>query len=307
MTQIGIMIEGQDGLTWARWQRLLSAAEDLGFQCVFRSDHYSNANPPDKESLELWVSLTYAATHTRHIEFGSLVAPVTFRHPALTTRMAAAVDDLSSGRLVLGLGAGWNEHEHKQFGVPFYDRKTRFEMFEDALEITTLLLDSESSVSYDGKHFSLDNAILLERPRRRTPVLIGGNGQNKTLGYVAKYAQEWNAVFSSPENVTANNAHLDELLTANGRQPQDVKRSLMHGVVYGHEDELEAKAEDLYGGTLDYVRGRGMFVGRGQELVDHIGRFVNAGVERFMLQWLDMDDLDGLDGLAHDVLPAFSS
>jgi F420-dependent oxidoreductase-like protein len=306
MTQIGIMIEGQDGLNWSRWQKLLNAAEDLGFQCVFRSDHYSNASPPDKDSLELWVSLTYAATHTRRIEFGSLVAPVTFRHPAMTTRMAAAVDDLSGGRLVLGLGAGWQEREHQQFGVPFYDRKTRFEMFEDALEVTTRLLDSNSTVSYSGKHFSLDNAILMERPQRRLPVLIGGNGQNKTLGYVAKYAQEWNAVFSTPENVKANNARLDALLQANGRKPKDVKRSLMHGVIYGYDDELPSIANDLYSGTVDYARGRGMIVGKGQAIVDQVGKFVDAGVERFMLQWLDMDNFDGLEALANDLLPAFS-
>jgi F420-dependent oxidoreductase-like protein len=307
MTQIGIMLEGQDGLNWKHWQTLLQAAEDLGFQCVFRSDHYSNAQPPDKDSLELWVSLTYAASHTKRIEFGSLVAPVTFRHPALTTRMAAAVDDLSGGRLVLGLGAGWNEHEHSQFGVPFYDRVTRFEMFEDALEITSRLLDSNEHVSYEGKHFSLKDAILLERPQRRLPILIGGNGPNKTLGYVAKYAQEWNAVFSSPENVKANNARLDELLQANGRLPKDVKRSLMHGVVYGFDHELETKAGELYGGTVEYARGRGMLVGRGQALVDLIGSYVDAGVERLMLQWLDYDDMDGLEAFAKDVLPAFNS
>src|SRR5215813_13163839 len=103
MTQIGLMLEGQAGLTWTRWQRLLQAAESLGFQCMFRSDHYS-IRAPYQESLEAWVSLTYAASHTNRIEFGTLVSPITFRHPALLTRMAAAVDDLSAGRLVLGLG-----------------------------------------------------------------------------------------------------------------------------------------------------------------------------------------------------------
>ncbi|MBZ0289649.1 MAG: LLM class flavin-dependent oxidoreductase, partial [Anaerolineae bacterium] len=97
MTQIGIMIEGQNGLNWPRWRRILQVAEDSGYQCVFRSDHFTNNQPPELDSLELWVSLTYAASHTRRIEFGSLVAPVTFRHPALTVRMAAAVDDLSQG------------------------------------------------------------------------------------------------------------------------------------------------------------------------------------------------------------------
>src|SRR5574341_1760325 len=118
MMQIGLMIEGQDGLNWSRWQRILQAAEDLGFQCVFRSDHFTNASPPDKDALELWVSLTYAAGHTQRIEFGSLVCPVTFRHPAMTVRMAAAVDDLSGGRLVLGLGVGGQEREHTKFGAP---------------------------------------------------------------------------------------------------------------------------------------------------------------------------------------------
>jgi F420-dependent oxidoreductase-like protein len=301
------MLEGQNGLNWKHWKNILQAAETLGFQCVFRSDHYSNSNPPDRDSLELWVSLTYAATHTQRIEFGSLVAPVTFRHPAMTVRMAAAVDDLSGGRLVLGLGTGWQEREHKQFGVPFYDRKTRFEMLQDALEMTTRLLDSQIPVSYSGKHFTLENAILLARPQRRLPILIGGNGQHKTLGFAANYAQEWNAVFTTPDAVSANNTRLDDLLHANGRQPRAVKRSLMHGLVYGADHELAGKAAALYRMTPEQARERSMFVGKGQALVDHIGRYVDAGIERFMLQWLDYDDVDGLAALANDIIGVFNN
>src|SRR5215468_9516603 len=128
MTAIGLMVEGQLGLTWDRWRRLLEAAEALGYQCVFRSDHFLEPQPPDMESLEAWTSLTYAAASTSRIEFGTLVSPVTFRHPAMLVRQAAAIDDLSSGRLVFGMGAGWQEREHHNFGVPFYDRKTRHEM-----------------------------------------------------------------------------------------------------------------------------------------------------------------------------------
>ena len=126
MTQIGIMIEGQDGLNWPRWQRILQTAEDCGYQCVFRSDHFTNAAGPDKDSLEVWISLAYAASHTQRIEFGPLVTPVTFRHPAMNLRYATAVDDLSGGRLVYGLGAGWQGREHQKFGVPFHDFSTRF-------------------------------------------------------------------------------------------------------------------------------------------------------------------------------------
>ena len=228
MTQIGLMLEGQAGLTWARWQRLLKAAEDYGFQCMFRSDHFT-IGPPDEESLETWVSLTYAASHTKRIEFGTCVSPVTFRNPALLTRMAASIDDLSSGRLVLGLGAGWHEREHKQFGIPFYDKSTRMEMLEDALEVTTKLLKSDMPVSYSGKHFSLDEAILLPRPQRPggPRVLIGGNGPTKTMPMAAKYADEWNAVFLPVSQAKERNQLMDNLLATNGRKPSDVKRSLM--------------------------------------------------------------------------------
>ncbi|MCA9873302.1 MAG: LLM class flavin-dependent oxidoreductase, partial [Anaerolineales bacterium] len=109
MIEVAIMVEGQNGLNWPRWQRLATAVEDLGFAGLYRSDHYTNSRPPDLDSLELWVSLTWLATHTRRIEFGPLVSPVSFRQPTMTARMASAVDDLSHGRLTLGLGAGWQE------------------------------------------------------------------------------------------------------------------------------------------------------------------------------------------------------
>ena len=114
MTQIGIMIEGQEGLNWPRWKRILQTAEDCGYQSVFRSDHFTNPVGEDKDSLELWISLAYAASHTKSIEFGPLVAPITFRHPSMNVRYAASIDDLSGGRLVYGMGAGWQDREHQE-------------------------------------------------------------------------------------------------------------------------------------------------------------------------------------------------
>ena len=313
MTQIGIMIEGQDGLNWDRWIRLLRLAEDSGFQCVFRSDHYTNAGPPDKDSLELWVALTYAASHTARIEFGPLVTPVTFRHPTMTVRMAAAVDDLSGGRLVLGLGAGWQDREHKKFGVPFYDFPTRFDMFQEALELTTLLLESDEPVNYLGKHFSLEEALLLPRPARRggPPILIGGNGPKRTLPLVAKYAAEWNAVYLPLALYGERTVQLNEMLEQNGRKPGEVKRSLMTGTVFARDDTgLETALDDRskragqeY--TVDDLMSRGLIVGTPSMWVDQIGKYVEAGVERFMLQWLDLDDLEGLEIIANKILPHF--
>jgi F420-dependent oxidoreductase-like protein len=307
VTQIGIMIEGQNGLNWSRWGRILQSAEDFGYQCVFRSDHFTNAQPPEMDSLELWVSLVYAASHTRRIEFGSCVAPVTFRHPAMTVRMAAAVDDLSNGRLVLGLGAGWNTYEHHKFGVPFPERNVRFEMFTDALEITARLLLSDGPVSYAGKHYSLDDAILLPRPKRPggPTILIGGNGPERTLPLVAKYADEWNAVFIPLDTYKARTARLDELLAQHGREPRDVKRSLMTQVVFAKDEAaLQARAAAEGVSVADAVA-RGLIVGTASQIVDQLGRFVEAGVERFMLQWIDLDDIDGLEAMARDVLPHF--
>jgi F420-dependent oxidoreductase-like protein len=305
MTQIGIMIEGQQGLNWTRWQRILQAAEDFGYQCVFRSDHFTDPFPPDYDSLELWVSLTYAAIHTRRIEFGPLVVPTTFRHPSMTVRMAAAVDDLSGGRLVLGMGAGWNEREHTQFGVPFHDFKTRFAMLTDALEITTHLLHDAVPVSYSGQHFALNEAVLLPRPARPggPPILIGGNGPTRTLPLVVKYAREWNAVYLPLPVYRERSQQLNELLTQAGRQPGDVKRSLMTQVVFGQDDTaLKAKLEDRDAqGMIE----NGLIVGTPSAVVDQIGRWVEAGVERFMLQWLNQDDIAGLEHMARDVLPHF--
>jgi F420-dependent oxidoreductase-like protein len=308
MTQIGIMIEGQEGLNWSRWQRLLQAAEDFGYQCVFRSDHFVNSNPPDKDSLELWVALTYAASHSKRIEFGSLVAPTTFRHPSMTVRMAAAVDDLSDGRLILGLGAGWNEREHHTFGIPFYDRKRRYEMLTDALEITTRLLASDDPVSYQGKHYSLDGAILLPRPKRKTPLLIGGNGPTRTLPLAAQYADEWNGVYIPLADYRERTRLLNDLLRQNGRGPSAVKRSLMTQIVFGKDDaaldaRLRARGHDR--SQVNELIGRGLIVGTSPAVIDQIGAFVEAGAQRFMLQWLDLDDIDGLEQIARDVLPHF--
>lgn len=309
MAQLGIMIEGQDGLNWERWIRTLNLAEDLGFQCVFRSDHFTNASGEDKDSLELWVSLTYAASHTTKIEFGPLVTPVTFRHPSMTVRMAAAVDDLSNGRLILGMGAGWQEREHKKFGVPFYDFPTRFSMFEEALEITKRLMESKEAVSYDGQYFPLEEAELLPHPKRRTPILIGGNGPKRTLPLVVRYADEWNAVYLPVDTYKERYAILDELLKSAGRKPESVKRSLMTGTVFARNDaDLKHKLDEISQRrgetvTVEALQAGGLIVGTPSMFVDQLNTYAEAGVERFMLQWLDQDDVQGLEILAKDVMP----
>lgn len=304
---VGIMLEGQMGLNWPRWQKMLQAAEDFGYQHVFRSDHFVNPNPPDQDSLELWVSLAYAASHTKRIEFGSMVAPVTFRHPVMTARMAAQVDDLSGGRLVLGLGAGWNEREHHDYGVPFYDKKTRFDMLEDALKITHHFFHNDAPLTYEGRHFSVHNAVLLPRPQRPggPPILIGGRGPKKSLPFAAKYAREWNA-FTNVNDFKTSNALLNDLIIQEGRKPEEVKRSVATRLVFGaNEADLRAKLEQMGVSGTDELWERGVTAGTASELVERLSLWQVAGVDRLLLQWLDLDDVASLEIIARDVLPHF--
>jgi alkanesulfonate monooxygenase SsuD/methylene tetrahydromethanopterin reductase-like flavin-dependent oxidoreductase (luciferase family) len=154
MVALSLMIEGQNGLTWPRWKRIVADAEALGFAGLYRSDHYTNASPPEKESLEMVVSLAYAADHTSRLRFGPLVAPLTFREPTMLARQAAALDDLSGGRMILGLGAGWSAREHRMFGFDLGDTAPRMDRLAEGLDVITRLLRSDEPVTYEGSTFS---------------------------------------------------------------------------------------------------------------------------------------------------------
>ncbi|MEX1143290.1 MAG: TIGR03560 family F420-dependent LLM class oxidoreductase [Anaerolineales bacterium] len=300
---LAIMIEGQDGLNWERWKWLAAAAEGLGFAGLYRSDHFTNSRPPEKDSLELWISLAYLATQTKRIQFGPLVTPFSFRHPALTARMAAAVDDLSGGRLHLGLGAGWQEREHDMFGLPLLNLPERMRRFKEGMDVVTTLLKSDAPVNYNGKYFQLQDAILLPRPQRPggPPILVGGNGQKRTLQIAAKYGAEWNAISLTPQDFRQHCERLDEFLLIEGRQPADVRRSLMTGVFIG--PERVARITKAAGKSAAEVRASGRLVGQAGEIVAQLGALAEAGCQRVMLQWLDQDDMLGLEEIASQVLP----
>lgn len=301
---IAIMIEGQNGLNWPRFQRIARAVEELGFAGLYRSDHFTNTEPPDIDSLELWVSLTWLAGHTERIEFGPLVTPVSFRNPVFTARMAKDVDDLSGGRLRLGVGAGWQEREHANFGFDLLDVPQRFARFEEGLKVITRLLRSDELVDFQGDYYHLHDAILMPRPQRPggPPIVIGGNGEQRTLPLVARYADEWNGVFLTPQRYLERSRRLDELLAAQGRPATALRRTLMTGLLFGRDEgELQSKLQAT-GRTAEELRGRGMVVGAGAAVVDQLGALAGAGVQRVMLQWMELDDIDGLEALARAVL-----
>ncbi len=307
MVEIAIMIEGQNGLNWSRWQKIALAVEELGFAGLYRSDHYTNPDPPDLDSLELWVSLTWLASHTKRIEFGPLVAPFSFRDPTMMARMACAVDDLSGGRLILGLGAGWQKREHTNYGWDLLDVPGRMARLEEGIEVVSSLLKSDEPSDFDGDYYRLNDAILLPRPQQKggPPILVGGNGPKRTLPLAAQYADEWNGVFISPAEFAERNELLDELLIKEGRQPQDLRRSIMLGAVFGrHDDGVKARNPSWF--KRDYsdeeLREMGFLVGTASDFKRQIEEYGNAGAQRVMIQWIDLDDLEGLRRLAVGVL-----
>ena len=304
MLEVAIMLEGQNGLNWPRWQKIVRLVEELGFVGLYRSDHFTNMNPPDKDSLELWVSLTWLACNTKRIEFGPLVTPFSFRHPALTARMASAVDDLSNGRLTLGLGAGWQEREHHLFGFDLLDIADRFDRLEEGLQVVTQLLKGDSPTSFNGKYFNLREATMFPRPQRSggPRILIGGVGQKRTPDLVARYADEWNAMFLTPEKFKMLNANLDQHLKREKRDPNSVRRSMMTGCFFAATDsELQRKIESR-DKTIEQLHQQGMVAGDASVVKDQLLELEASGLQRIMLQWLDLDDLAGLDALAKAVL-----
>ena len=318
MVAISMMVEGQDGVDWPLWQQLAAEVDSLGFAGLFRSDHFTNPAPPDKDSLELVVSLAYLATASRHIHFGPLVAPVSFRDPIMFARQAAALDDLSGGRMVLGLGTGWDPREHGLFGYALGDIPTRVARLEEALAVSRQLLHGDEPVTYEGRFYNLRNAALLPRPRRPggPPILVGGNGPKRTLPLAARYADIWNGVGLSVEDFRQRCAQLDDLLRAEGRQPGALRRTVARGVVFGlSEDEVNRKlnadppGDDAewtgksFAEKLPALSGNwGALAGTPDMIAEQIKAYGAAGADEMML-WLDPRNVDELRAFAREVLP----
>lgn len=308
MLEIALMIEGQDGLTWDHWKKIAQLCEDMGFVGLYRSDHYTNSNPPDKDSLELWISLAWLADNTQRIEFGPLVTPMSFRDPTMTARMARDVDDLSNGRLTLGLGAGWQEREHHNYGWDLLSVKERFVRCEEGVQIIQQFMNSEDPVTFEGKYYSVREASFLPRPNRPggPPILIGGNGPKLTLPMAAKYAAEWNSIYLLPDALSERNQILDQLLKEQGRKPADVRRSMMAGIEFGRDDnEVKEIVEKRTQGesSVEELAERGVVVGTTSQVVDQLGKLAEAGLQRIMLQWLVLEDLDRLETFAKEIIP----
>jgi alkanesulfonate monooxygenase SsuD/methylene tetrahydromethanopterin reductase-like flavin-dependent oxidoreductase (luciferase family) len=302
MAKVGIMIEGQEGLNWDRWRRICHDTDSLGFDSLRRSDHLiSLMHDPERDCIETWASLALAAEWTRRIQLGPMVSPMTFRLPAILAKMAAAVDVLSGGRVILGVGAGWNENEHTEFGIPFYTEKERFDHLEAGI---TALRDT----------WKKSNPKPVHNPM---PLLMGGKGRKRTIPLVAREASEWNVSRLDLDLYKQASADLDAECREIGRDPSSIRHSVMTGYIIGrNRSELLERAaqvsrvvQQLNGMTPDEViedRRHAWFVGTPSEIVEKMRGIAAMGVDLFMLQHFLLDDSDGLRLLASEVIPAVS-
>lgn len=288
MVQVGLMVEGQEGLDWRRWLRLGALAEELGLDSLHRSDHLTGIEGDSgRRVLSLWPSLAVLAASTGRIRLGPLVSPVTWHHPELFAMQALDVDELSGGRLDVGMGAGWFEAEHTRFGLPYPRYAERLALLDTAATVV------RSRWRGTGPH-----------------LLMGGKGP-RTLRVVARHAQEWNCSYVGAEELAAKSAALDEACRAEGRAPAEVARSVMVPAVVGRDDAQVQERIDAQRRTFASLprdlagwRAAGFVGGRPEQVVDQLRAFVAAGATRFMLQHNDLDDTDSVRLLAAEVLPA---
>lgn len=309
--RVGIMIEGQEGLTWERWLTLVHAAEDLGYESLCRSDHLTGlAGESRRPSLDTWTSLTVLATRTLRIRFGPMVSPITFYHPTLLAKMAAALDTLSLGRLDLGIGGGWNEHEHAMFGIPMPPLKERMDRLEYAAAHIRALGAGEP-VTLDQPYYPLRQAESYPLPSHgRLRLVVGGRGEKRTLRIVARFADEWNitridlAAFKHKRGVLA--AHC----AAFERDPDTIARSLMVPMAIGRTSaevtRRIAAARALFPALPEDSaawRAASFLAGSPEDIIDSLKVWEDAGMQRVLLQMLDQEDIAALELFAQAVLP----
>jgi alkanesulfonate monooxygenase SsuD/methylene tetrahydromethanopterin reductase-like flavin-dependent oxidoreductase (luciferase family) len=309
---ICLMIEGQEGLTWERWRRLARAAEDGGFESLFRSDHLTGLfGDPKRASLDTWASLTWLASSTSRIRFGPLVCPLTFHHPALLAKRAAAVAELSGGRLDLGIGAGWHEGEHAMFGVPFPPLTERMDRLECGARAIRALWQGRPATLAQPYYPLRDAESYPLPPGGRVPLIVGGGGEKRTLPIVAACADEWNTTRITREEYPAKSGVLEKYCRAAERDPASIRRSLMVPYIVGRDarerDARLASARRIFPRVPETEaawRSAGFLFGEPAQIVDELRRWEKVGVTRVMLQTLDMEDFAAIELLAREVVPA---
>jgi F420-dependent oxidoreductase-like protein len=311
--RVCLMIEGQEGVTWEDWMRLARLAEELGFEGLFRSDHYTAIIREDADALDAWTTLAGLAAITRRIRLGTLVSPATFRHPSVLARMAVTVDQISRGRVDLGMGSGWYEREHVAHGFPFLDGKRRFELFAEQVEVVVRSW-TEAGLDYKGAHYELRDQTALPRPVQppHPPLVLGGNARPRFAALAARYATEVNTLGAPNEELRARKERLDRACEDAGRDPASLGFSVMTACFVGEDERetlervrafLAARGDGPDPETLVAERRDRWLVGSVEEVAERIESLRALGVTRIFLQHLNHGDDDMVELIAHRLLP----
>jgi F420-dependent oxidoreductase-like protein len=313
LVRVSLMIEGQEGVTWEQWVALARTCEDHGIERLYRSDHYLGFSSRAREgSLDCWTTLAALAAVTAKLRLGSLVSPVTFRHPSLLARAAVTVDRISGGRVEVGIGGGWMEAEHRAYGFPFPDTSVRMAMLAEQLEVVHRQW-TEDAVDFEGEHYALKSGDARPKPLQRPhpPLIVGGAARRGTLVPAVRWADEYNTTFPTDDEVVARRRRLLDECERQGREP--LRFSIMTMCIVGSDAaSFEQRARAVYELAPRQSafeawlaeRRSGAIVGTVDEVVARLRHLAELGVDGVMLQHLRHDDLEAVALIGREIVPA---
>jgi F420-dependent oxidoreductase-like protein len=301
--RVDLMIEGQEGVTWDEWRALAAACEQHGVEGLFRSDHYLPlAGHPERGSLDAWATISALGAVTSNVRLGTLVSPATFRHPSELAKVVASADQISGGRVELGLGTGWHQREHDAFGFPFHPLAERFAVLEEQFEVIAGAW-TDGPFSFDGEHYSIRDLDARPKPvqRPRPNLILGGQGGKRSVALAARFADEYNTVYKTADELREIRAALDEACREQGRDP--IPLSMMTGWLVGDDrDDLLAQAARLAewrgqeGDAESFIASipDAWIVGTVDQAKEQLDELSAAGVMRVMAQHLYHRDVDAV-------------
>jgi F420-dependent oxidoreductase-like protein len=303
--ELCVMIEGQEGVTWDQWIAIATACEEGGIPALFRSDHYLPLGDDlERDALDAWAVICALAAVTSRLRLGSLVSPAGFRHPSLLAKVVASADQISSGRIELGLGAGWNDVEHKAFGFPFPPTPQRLEVFAEQLEVIAGLW-TEEGFAFEGEHYTVNPPTARPRPvqRPRVPIIVGGLANPKSAALAARWADEYNTFYATPDECRRRRGNVLDAVVKSGRDPDSMRFSLMTGCIIGRDDaEVRGRLARL---SAEHGREpeESWIVGTPDVAVEQLRALADVGVDRVMLQLLLHDDSDQIGLIGAELIP----
>jgi F420-dependent oxidoreductase-like protein len=299
-----IFTEPQQGASYDTLLSVAQATEKLGFSAFFRSDHYLAMGGDGLPGpTDAWTTLAGLARDTSTVRLGTLVSSATFRHPGVLAIQVAQVDQMSGGRVELGLGAGWFETEHQAYGIPFPAK--RFGILTEQLAIVTGLWSTPvgETFSFDGEHYTLRDSPALPKPAQdRIPVIVGGGGPRRTPALAARFADEYNQAFPEIDSIGPRIGVIDKALAEAGRSPGSLTQSVALVLAVGKDEAEFGRRAAAIGREPAELREHGI-AGTVSEAVDRLASLRDQGVQRVYLQVLDLADLDHLDLVAREIAP----